>query len=878
VLLEPGDILDRYVIEACLGAGGMGEVYRARDTRLQRSVALKILHEEADPEKPVSGGRPSTGGAARMLREARAAAALDHPNVVAVFDVGQIEAPGKLQGATYLAMELIKGSSLRHYVRDPRVPMDERVRWLIDIARALAAAHREALVHRDIKPENVMIRNDGQVKVLDFGIARRTHGHFDATKSTEEAIAATTGDGSAAVGTPLYMAPEQLRAEPLDGRADQFGWGIVAYELLSGAPPWSRNGGSVALLAQILSKPPRPLEEVAPSVPPHIAAAVTRALKKDREERFPSMDALIEAMGGQAETRATLPPPLGGPPDPLAPTLRVPSATPARVPPPRNSEVETQPATSQTPLLPPLPPAAKPRRRARLAIAGSVLALSGALVAATVGSWTRAPSVMPLADGAASAPMAKAECTSNRACIAAHSGEPWICRAADNTCVSLKSEDCSVLAEPGDVELDSTVWIGMMLPLTGELANGFKPAYQAADLARRDFAGTTGVVGSARRIAVVACDGDRDRNRAARHLADDLRVPAVLLGLVGTDNLVGLISNVFEPANVLTMLPHSASPSVTSLPQGPAGRLVWRSTFNTEQLVDTEAALIEQEIEPQWKRKTAGRTTRVAYLHRKDVLLRVLSDHLLSVLRFNGKSVVENGDDFREIAFGEGEEAYAAARAEVLDFRPSILIEVSGNDFRGLIRPLEEEWPPGAPRPTYVLPYSPYPETWSFIAADAERRRRFFGMDTVAETIANADFVNHYNETFGDKVTRVTAPNNIYDGFYALAYAIQALGSAPATGPSMADELGRLDGPGKTFTVGPHAIFDAFAALRSGASIDLEGAAGHLDLDPTTGESTFDIAILCVAPPDHGAGAHVVGSGLVYSQRDRRFTGKLACP
>ncbi len=161
--LAAGDQIDRYRILERLGAGGMGEVYRAHDPRLLREVALKILRP-SEPGTQTQPSGPASDGAARILREARAAAALEHPNVVAVYDVGEIQEPVDLRGTPYIAMELIKGRSLRAFVGVPAVPMGERIRWLVDVASALGAAHKAGLVHRDVKPENVMIRDDGVVK------------------------------------------------------------------------------------------------------------------------------------------------------------------------------------------------------------------------------------------------------------------------------------------------------------------------------------------------------------------------------------------------------------------------------------------------------------------------------------------------------------------------------------------------------------------------------------------------------------------------------------------------------------------------------------------------------------------------------------------
>ncbi len=300
--LRPGDRFDRYTVEAVLGSGGMGHVYRAYDEKLQRRVALKLVR--LDPSDAEDSQARRT---ARLLREARAAAALEHPNAIAIHDVGEVD------GVPYIAMELVDGATLRASIGDPGASVEMRVRWLVETGLALAAAHARGLVHRDIKPENVMVRRDGVVKVLDFGIAHRPQAHREppvarppTTVATARALAMadtvgqTTGEpwtqDGAIVGTPRYMAPEQLRGEPLDARADQFAWGVVAYELLTGSPPWPGDVVSLTLVSSILGDEPadpEPLERVAP---PHVATAILRALAKDREARFASMEECVAAL------------------------------------------------------------------------------------------------------------------------------------------------------------------------------------------------------------------------------------------------------------------------------------------------------------------------------------------------------------------------------------------------------------------------------------------------------------------------------------------------------------------------------------------------------------------------------------------------------
>ncbi|TKD03534.1 serine/threonine-protein kinase [Polyangium fumosum] len=288
--LRPGDTVDRYVIEAPLGEGGMGDVYQARDTRLERRVALKLLRKQGTAE-PEAWQRAE----GRMLREARAAAALSHPNTVAIYDIGELD------GAPYLAMEFVDGVSLRQLIA-AGTTSSRRLGWLVDVARALSAAHREGIVHRDIKPENVMLRDDGAIKVLDFGIARRmrvglstrgsTPGEDDLDPPSNPKSDTLTGEGMM-VGTPAYMAPEQLRGDAVDARIDQFGWGVLAYELLTGEVPFGPGLDGVRLLSAILADDPPSLDGIVPAT---VERTLRRAVSKRPADRFPSMDHVIETL------------------------------------------------------------------------------------------------------------------------------------------------------------------------------------------------------------------------------------------------------------------------------------------------------------------------------------------------------------------------------------------------------------------------------------------------------------------------------------------------------------------------------------------------------------------------------------------------------
>lgn len=286
--LSPGDQVGRYRVESLLGQGGMGAVYRAVDGELGRAVALKVIAEQ-----------PDEASVARFRREARAASALSHPNVATVFDVGTHE------GSPYLVMELLDGHTMRRYVGDREIHDEKKLTWLLDVARALEAAHRAGLVHRDVKPDNVMVTSSGTAKLLDFGIARPAVTPIDPTAPTTQGASTNLTQAGKIVGSPFYIAPEQLKGDSADARSDQFAWGVTAYELLSGRLPWGAAATSFALAAKMLNEDARPLAAEDTDADPRVIEVVMRALTRDPAERFASMSEVIAALGGTPADGAT---------------------------------------------------------------------------------------------------------------------------------------------------------------------------------------------------------------------------------------------------------------------------------------------------------------------------------------------------------------------------------------------------------------------------------------------------------------------------------------------------------------------------------------------------------------------------------------------
>jgi eukaryotic-like serine/threonine-protein kinase len=262
-----GQTLGHYHILSAIGAGAMGEVYLARDTRLDRQVALKIL----PPQFTRSRER-----VARFRREAKAASALNHPNIITIYDIGEIG------GIWFIAAELIEGVTLRQRLTAGRMELQEVLGITVQCGSGLEAAHQAGIVHRDIKPENIMVRRDGLVKVVDFGLAR--------VAETGQESAVEASRAGAVIGTPRYMSPEQARGQKLDARTDIFSLGAVLYEMVAGEPAFP-GATTAEVFAALLSSASRPPSECVKGIPEELDAIVAKVLQKDREARYQTMQA-----------------------------------------------------------------------------------------------------------------------------------------------------------------------------------------------------------------------------------------------------------------------------------------------------------------------------------------------------------------------------------------------------------------------------------------------------------------------------------------------------------------------------------------------------------------------------------------------------------
>jgi len=271
-----GRVVSHYLILEHVGDGGMGSVYKARDTRLDRTVALKFL--------PPNLGYDNHARA-RFTHEARTASALDHPNICTIYDIDEVE-----NNRLFIAMSFCDGESLKAKIERGPLPIDQTLDYTIQVARGLLEAHKRGIMHRDIKPGNVMVTNEGAVKIVDFGLAKMTA--VDMTKT------------GATMGTALYMSPEQTRGEKVDARTDIWSLGVVLYEILTAISPFRRSSYEAAILYAVINEEPESILSIRPEVPEQLTSIVERMLKKDPDDRYQNIGDVVKDLQSVRDTIA----------------------------------------------------------------------------------------------------------------------------------------------------------------------------------------------------------------------------------------------------------------------------------------------------------------------------------------------------------------------------------------------------------------------------------------------------------------------------------------------------------------------------------------------------------------------------------------------
>ncbi len=271
-----------YTIVEKLGSGGMGDVYRARDTKLGRDVAIKMLAERFSTDREIL---------ARFIREARAASALNHPNIITIYEIGTHEL------GPYIAMEYIDGKTLRDVLQIGPLPLHEVLRIATQVASGLAQAHEAGIIHRDLKPNNLMLVRDGRVKILDFGLAKLAEKNPDQERSSDSTTDMVETRTGIVMGTPPYMSPEQAAGKPVDFTTDQFSFGTILYEMATGKLPFDRDT-PVQTMASIITDEPEPILRLNPQLPPALHLVIERCHVKNPKHRYPSTRRLAKDLEG----------------------------------------------------------------------------------------------------------------------------------------------------------------------------------------------------------------------------------------------------------------------------------------------------------------------------------------------------------------------------------------------------------------------------------------------------------------------------------------------------------------------------------------------------------------------------------------------------
>ncbi|HAF15804.1 MAG TPA: hypothetical protein DCK99_19345, partial [Blastocatellia bacterium] len=275
--MKPGTLISHYRIISRIGAGGMGEVYLANDSELGRNVALKVL-----PADVVSDQQRMS----RFVREAKAASALNHPNIVTIHEIGRADS------MRFIVMEFVEGTTLRQLIARGPMKLNEVLEIITQILSALAEAHQAGIVHRDIKPENIMVRHGGLVKLLDFGLAKLTEKPAAAVDTEAPTQALLKTEAGVVVGTPYYMSPEQVRGLEIDPRTDIWSFGVVAYEMLTGIFPFQGPTPTDVIISIAEKDPPAPAR-YARELPPELERIISKTLAKNREERYQTAKDLL---------------------------------------------------------------------------------------------------------------------------------------------------------------------------------------------------------------------------------------------------------------------------------------------------------------------------------------------------------------------------------------------------------------------------------------------------------------------------------------------------------------------------------------------------------------------------------------------------------
>ncbi|MBL9105718.1 MAG: protein kinase [Myxococcales bacterium] len=849
-----GSVLrERYRIAGVIGAGGMATVYLAVHRNGNR-VALKMLHPEL--------GRQAAHRE-RFVREAYVANSLEHPGAVQVLDDDVAD-----DGSPFLVMELLRGETLAGRLRrGGPLAAREVLALAYALCDVLARAHAIGVVHRDIKPDNLFLTTRGELKVLDFGIARvRQEGRDSGTRTGHM------------LGTPAFMPPEQAlgRRHAIDGRSDLWAAGATMFAALTGRPP-HQGEAPEELLVRSATEPAPGLATVAPEVSPAIAAVVDRALAFAPERRFADAAAMqaaiaaahLEAFGagveatplprGEADaivegmaTTDTLP---SGPDHartqaassvraPPTPLLGVDALGPTRFAERPATLNGAAPESSATP--------AAPRRRRTIAALAGLLVVGGAL-----GLWR-----------------ATAGCATNADCAGGEG--PAICRAEQRRCVPLASERCRVIADEAAVSRDDTLWVGAMYPLGDRTSSFGVEGGRLVELARRDFVDLIGGLpparagGSPRPIGVILCDDADDYEAIAAHLVDDVGVPAVL-GFGRSKEALDLASRHFVPKGVLALASNPAA-MLSSIPHPPGEvRLVYRVTTSTEMRVPPQVALLRQAIEPELR--AAGGAIgpegplRVAILQSSSASGTSLNDALIGELAATRRGDRDEVRTFKVADDADDAAPLERAAAEVARFAPHVVF-AAGSPTR-MLGDVERAWGE-APRPEYVV------GSMEFATALALARERagFAGRFHMITNLDNPTHVKvraHYLANYGGDAGEFSPTP--YDAFYVLAYAAVAAGDAPLTGRTLARAIARLGPPGATIEVGPADIYPALKALARGDNIDLRGTRTSLDFDPETGDATADFAVSCI---DVAAGRMREAAGR-FDARTRRYEAPARC-